>query len=64
MRGQKRRGVCEDFVPLQMASLRPMGLPDRYVSGYLKTQPPMGTPRMLGANTSHAWASFYAHGLG
>jgi transglutaminase-like putative cysteine protease len=51
------RGVCQDFAHVQIACLRAMGLPARYVSGYLVTAPPAGQPRMVGADASHAWLS-------
>jgi transglutaminase-like putative cysteine protease len=53
----KRRGVCQDFAHLQIASLRSLGLPARYVSGYLLTDPPAGRERLVGADASHAWVS-------
>ena len=52
-----RRGVCQDFAHLQIGCLRSLGLPARYVSGYLLTDPPPGSPRLLGADASHAWLS-------
>ena len=51
-----RRGVCQDFAHLASAALRSMGLPARYMSGYLRTTPPPGKPRLVGADASHAWA--------
>ena len=54
-----RRGVCQDFAQLEIACLRSMGIPARYVSGYLETDPPPGKPRLLGADASHAWVSFF-----
>lgn len=59
-----RRGVCQDFAHLQIACLRSLGLPARYVSGYLRTYPPPGRPRLIGANVSHAWVSAYCPGAG
>jgi transglutaminase-like putative cysteine protease len=59
-----RRGVCQDFAQLEIACLRSLGLPARYVSGYLETDPPPGQPRLAGADASHAWISFYCHGIG
>lgn len=53
----QRRGVCQDFAHIMIACLRGMGLPARYVSGYLLTHPPAGQPRMVGADASHAWIS-------
>ena len=60
----QRRGVCQDFAHLMIACLRTLGLPARYVSGYLRTEPPPGQPRLIGADASHAWASVYCAGLG
>jgi transglutaminase-like putative cysteine protease len=51
------RGVCQDFAHVQIACLRAVGLPARYVSGYLVTAPPAGQPRLVGADASHAWVS-------
>jgi transglutaminase-like putative cysteine protease len=59
-----RRGVCQDFAHLMLACLRSMGLPARYMSGYLLTQPPPGKPRLIGADASHAWISVYCPGVG
>ena len=61
---RKRRGVCQDFAHLQIACLRSLNLPARYVSGYLRTYPPPGRPRLIGADASHAWLSAYCPGAG
>jgi transglutaminase-like putative cysteine protease len=61
---KRRRGVCQDFAHLQIACLRSLGLPARYVSGYLRTYPPPGQPRLVGADASHAWVSAYCPNLG
>lgn len=61
---KNRRGVCQDFAQLQIACLRSLGLPARYVSGYIETLPPPGKEKLVGADASHAWTSFYCHGLG
>ena len=53
----KRRGVCQDFAHLTIGCLRSLGLPARYISGYLRTLPPPGRPRLVGADASHAWVS-------
>ncbi len=55
-----KAGVCQDFSHVQIACLRSIGLPARYVSGYLRTLPPPGKTKMIGADESHAWASVYA----
>jgi transglutaminase-like putative cysteine protease len=55
-----RRGVCQDFAHLMLACLRGYGLPARYVSGYLLTDPPPGRARLLGVDASHAWVAAYS----
>jgi len=55
----QQRGVCQDFAHILLACLRSLGLPARYVSGYLLTQPPPGQARLIGSDASHAWASVY-----
>lgn len=59
-----RRGVCQDFAQLEIAFLRAMGIPARYISGYLETLPPPGKARLVGADASHAWVSFFCPGVG
>jgi len=54
-----RRGVCQDFAHVQIACLRALGVPARYVSGYLVTRPPPGKPRLVGADASHAWLAVF-----
>lgn len=60
----QRRGVCQDFAHLAIATLRSLGVPARYVSGYLRTQPPAGKERLVGADASHAWFSAFCPDLG
>lgn len=55
----KRRGVCQDFAHLMIGCLRTLGIPARYISGYILTAPPPGKPRLVGADASHAWVSVY-----
>ncbi len=55
----QRRGVCQDFSHIMIAALRTLGLPARYVSGYLLTQVAPGKVRMIGSDASHAWVSVY-----
>ena len=59
-----KSGVCQDFAHLQVACLRSLGLAARYVSGYLRTYPPPGRARLVGADASHAWVSAYCPGTG
>lgn len=54
-----RVGVCQDFAHAQAAAFRSIGLPARYVSGYLRTLPPEGRPKLIGSDQSHAWVSVY-----
>ncbi len=61
---EHRRGVCQDFAHLGIAALRGLGLPARYVSGYLETLPPPGKPKLRGADASHAWFSLFVPGHG
>lgn len=52
---EKRRGVCQDFAHLGIGCLRSLGLPARYVSGYIETVPPPGQARLVGVDASHGW---------
>ena len=55
-----KRGVCQDFAHLAIAALRSIGVPARYVSGYLMTRPPPGQVKLKGADASHAWLSVWS----
>jgi transglutaminase-like putative cysteine protease len=55
----RRHGVCQDFAHIMIAGLRGLGLPAAYVSGYLRTIPPPGQPRLEGADATHAWVSVW-----
>jgi transglutaminase-like putative cysteine protease len=57
---EKKLGVCQDFAHLQIACLRAMGFPAKYVSGYIETLPPPGKERLVGADATHAWISVYS----
>ena len=61
---KKRGGVCQDFAHVQIACLRSIKIAARYVSGYLRTYPPPGKARLIGADASHAWVSAYCRGAG
>ena len=56
---KERKGVCQDFAHLAIACLRSVGLPARYVSGYIETLSPEGTEKLIGVDASHAWFSVY-----
>jgi transglutaminase-like putative cysteine protease len=58
----QRRGVCQDFAHVMIAGLRGLGLPAAYVSGYLRTAPPDGAPRLEGSDAMHAWVSAWCGG--
>jgi transglutaminase-like putative cysteine protease len=50
-----RKGVCQDFAHVMISGLRSLGIPAGYVSGFLRTNPPPGKPRLEGADAMHAW---------
>jgi len=54
-----RHGVCQDFAQIMIVGLRGLGLPAKYVSGYLRTIPPPGQPRLEGADATHAWVAVW-----
>jgi len=54
-----RQGVCQDLAHVMLGCLRSLGLPARYVSGYLLTEPPPGQPKLVGSDASHAWVAVY-----
>lgn len=56
---KNRAGVCQDFAHIMICCLRSLGLPAKYISGYLLTTPPPGQPRLIGSDASHAWISAY-----
>ncbi len=61
---QERKGVCQDFAHLAIACLRSVGLPARYVSGYIETLSPEGVEKLIGTDASHAWFSIYIPEMG
>jgi transglutaminase-like putative cysteine protease len=56
----KRGGVCQDFAQIMISGLRAAGLPAAYASGYIRTLPPEGQPRLVGADATHAWVLVWA----
>ena len=56
---QNKKGVCQDFAQIGIACLRSIGLPARYVSGYIETLPLPGKEKLVGTDASHAWFSMY-----
>jgi len=61
---ETRRGVCQDFSHFMLGCLRSIGLGARYTSGYLRTRPPPGKARLIGADATHAWISVWVPALG
>jgi transglutaminase-like putative cysteine protease len=61
---EKRRGVCQDFAHLQIGCLRALGLPARYVSGYVAPKHATSGTAYVGAQASHAWLSLFTPGAG
>ena len=56
---RNRQGVCQDLTNIFISCMRTIGIPARYVSGYLVTVPAPGQPKLVGADASHAWVSVY-----
>ena len=61
---EAKKGVCQDFAHLAIGCLRSLGLPARYVSGYIETYSPEGEEDLIGAAASHAWFSVFIPNLG
>ncbi|MBR7889773.1 transglutaminase family protein [Marinomonas sp. A79] len=61
---KQRSGVCQDFAHLAIGCLRSVGIPARYMSGYLETLPPPGQEKLVGADASHAWFAIFIPELG
>ncbi|SHE38129.1 Transglutaminase-like enzyme, putative cysteine protease [Arenibacter palladensis] len=61
---KEKKGVCQDFAQIAIACIRSVGLPARYVSGYIETVPPKGKEKLVGADASHAWFSIFIPGFG
>lgn len=61
---KEKKGVCQDFAQFAISALRSIGIPTKYVSGYIQTTPPEGKEKLFGADASHAWFSAYIPGFG
>ena len=57
---EHKRGVCQDFAHLQVGCLRAMGIPAKYVSGYIETLPLPGVEKLVGADATHAWIAYFS----
>ncbi len=60
----QKKGVCQDFAHVAIACVRSIGLPARYVSGYIETLPPTGVEKLVGVDASHAWFSVFVPNIG
>jgi transglutaminase-like putative cysteine protease len=58
----KRKGVCQDFTHIMLATARLWGIPARYVSGYLYTKRDAGD--RSAADATHAWLEAFVPGCG
>lgn len=61
---EHKKGVCQDFAHLQIACLRAMGIPAKYVSGYIETLPKPGEEKLIGSDATHAWIAYFSPGEG
>lgn len=61
---QAKKGVCQDFAQFAIFALRSIGLPAKYMSGYIETIPKEGEKKLFGADASHAWFALYIPGVG
>lgn len=61
---EAKKGVCQDFAQFAISALRAIGLPAKYMSGYIETIPPEGQKKLFGTDASHAWFSLYIPNAG
>lgn len=61
---KEKKGVCQDFAQFAISALRSIGIPTRYISGYIQTIPAVGTEKLFGVDASHAWFSIYIPDFG
>jgi transglutaminase-like putative cysteine protease len=61
---EAKKGVCQDFAQFAISALRSIGLPAKYMSGYIETLPPEGKEKLFGADASHAWFAVYIPNAG
>lgn len=61
---KERKGVCQDFAHLAISCMHGMGLPAKYISGYIETLAPEGKEKLTGVDASHAWFSVFIPGMG
>ena len=58
---QARKGVCQDVAHITLGALRSVGIPARYVSGYLHPRPEAEVGVAV-AGESHAWVEWFSGG--
>ncbi len=61
---KEKKGVCQDFAQFAISALRSIGIPTRYISGYIQTIPAPGSEKLFGVDASHAWFSIYVPDFG
>lgn len=61
---EEKKGVCQDFAQFAISALRGIGIPTRYMSGYIQTYPKDGEEKLFGSDASHAWFSVYIPDFG
>ena len=61
---REKKGVCQDFAQFAIGALRTIGIPTRYVSGYIRTYPKEGEEKLFGTDASHAWFGVYIPDVG
>ena len=59
-----KKGVCQDFAQFAISALRTIGLPAKYMSGYIETIPLDGEKKLFGTDASHAWFAVYIPNAG
>jgi transglutaminase-like putative cysteine protease len=59
---ESRRGVCQDFAHVMIALMRRLGVPSRYISGYLFR--PENSADRSAQGATHAWVEALLPGLG
>jgi len=61
---EEKKGVCQDFAQFAISALRTIGLPAKYMSGYIETLAAEGEKKLFGADASHAWFAVYIPNAG
>jgi len=61
---EAKKGVCQDFAQFAISALRTIGLPAKYMSGYIETLSAPGVKTLFGADASHAWFAVYIPNAG